>query len=199
MKVLIGQGGIHQKFLLSAEASEQVTSPWYPSASVHVRDCFKLTWKGSTKKNQKYFILKFFFIIYIERWKAFKKKKETKKTTQTLNKNPQCFYFPNGCFLHREVLHETISTLCGDSAKSWSLNSTMNPQCSFQRHQATYLTICVKVIKVDQELRNGVHLPRPGSAGKSIFSDTNVPHHPLRQKTPNVFDHGPLTPLASAE
>lgn len=127
--------------------------------------------------------------------RSLKKKKQRKQLKQTLNKKLQCFYLPKGCFLHREVLCETISTLCGVIQQRAIASALYHESPVLFPEMSGH--ICVKVIKVVQELRNGVYLPSPGSAGKSVFSDTEVLHHFLRQKIPNVFDHGPLTPFAN--
>lgn len=104
-------GSCSPEVSLSAEVQEQVTPMWYQSPSVLSRNCFKQTQKGSATKTHKYVILKFFFIIYLERWKKLKKKK-TKKTTQTNTEqeNHNIFYFPEGCFPQREALHQILST-----------------------------------------------------------------------------------------
>lgn len=127
---------------LSATAQEQVTATGHQSSSVHARNRFKQTQKGSARKTHKYFILKFFFIISLERWKKLKKK-STKHKENNPNKhwtrNYNVSVFPRVVF-HREKCFMKLEApfMAWFRKALWPLLLTANPS-ALPRYLSHYL------------------------------------------------------------
>lgn len=130
------------EFLWVLKPKQQITSTWYQSTAVHMRNCFKQTQKGSAKKSHKYFILKFFFIIYLERWKKLKKRNKENNPNKHSMRNYSILIFLRVVF-HREKHFIYKHLLWCGSEKNCSLDSSLQIPVLFPETAMVYIWLFV--------------------------------------------------------